>query len=470
MRGKFLPSTRNSQLDRLVLPAVFERLAPLRILALIVGFGSLATLYGGWRAFYFQSSFLAPIAYITDERPTANLFATLLGDTPDSLLTGIHVFHDFGVSYYWGTLSNPWVENEMNFWPNHSPLAMLLGRFWQNFDYLVASQLNVLVMAVLMLIPIVIATLRRPWHIKVLALAAVLLSGPFIATLDRGNYQGFIPVLLFGFGYFALKGRWGWAAGMLVIAASLKVYPIILILVLIAERRWRATFATVVGGFAGNVVMLFAFSGPITETARMYFLEAGKILGLPDLLSYNISFVGGVLHWLQFYGASGAVGLLSSQPSFLVAVGFLLIAPIVWMRRSVPLVIRIVVAFFLTTLATPIVFPYTANWAIAALALVLMTSESEHQPLMHSDRGSAATKPQVVAVSLAVSMVLAFTPVFIPGTVEGGYPAGAQSLVAPVVAILFAVTMWWSHFRTRPRGLDRAMGVRAETAAQPPLD
>lgn len=433
------------------LPRIFDQSTTLRTLALVFGFGAIASFYGGWRAFYFQSSFLAPIAYVTDERPTAIEFARVLGTTPENLLTGIHVFHDFGISYYWGTLANPWIENQLNFWPNHSPLAMLLGRFWKNLDYITASQLNVLVMAILMLAPIAIATLRRPWPIKVLALAAVLVSGPFIATLDRGNYQGYIPILLFGFGYFALKGRWGWATTMLVIAASLKVYPIVLVLVLIAERRWRAVIATVVAGLVGNTLVLFAFAGPVSETARLYLTEAGMILGNSDsdLLSYNISFTGGLLHWLLLLGVAGAAEVLMSQTTLLVVIGVALIAPILWMRQSVPLPVRIVAAFLLTTLVTPVVFPYTANWAIAALALVILSSVPSHYSSVPSQTGMLATGQQTFAVVLSISMVLAFTPVFVPGTMEAGYPTGAQSLTTPIVVLLFSTVIWVSHFRKR---------------------
>lgn len=433
------------------LPVAFPEATPVTVVSLVVGLSAILTVYGGLRAFYFGGSFLAPIAYTTDERPTADIFARLLGTEPDDLLMGIHAFHDFLVSYYWGGLSNPWAQNALNFWPNHSPLAMLYGRFWHTFDYATARDLNLVLMALAMTLPAVIAVRRKPWSVKVLVVSVTVLSGPFIAALDRGNYQGYVPLLMFAFAYFAMRGRWGWAAAALVLAASFKVYPIVLVAVLVAERRWRALVAVLLGGVVLNAALFFAFEGPVTETMRLYLHYLSPILGLREsgLLSYNASFAGGVLHWLLVSGQAGVAHALMRHVSVLVLLGVVAVAPIVWMRRSVPFPARLVAAMMLTSVMTPVTYPYTANWAIAGLAVVVLASGAEWgAPRMGNGQ---ATPFQARGLAGALSLFLVFSPVFIPHTMENGYPAGVQSLMVPIGVLVFSGTMWASMIRAQRR-------------------
>ena len=421
------------------------REVPLKVIAVTVFMGVGASIYGGWRAFYFQSSFLSPIAFTTDERPTAEVFSKFLQIPQEEILVGIHAFHDFLISFYWGSLGNPWVENELDFWPNHSPLAMLLGRAWNAFPYSTARDLNLWLMALAMLVPVAVSLRRMSWAIALLAMSVTVASGPFIASLDRGNYQGYIPVLLFAFGYFALKGRWAWAGFFVAFAASFKLYPVILLLVFVAERRWRALFGTIAGLAIFNVLLFFFFEGPVLESLHMYLAYVTPILGQQEseLLSYNVSFTGGVLHALLFVDFSDVAVFLAERNVIVVLLGFLLVAPILWMRRSVPFVVRVIAAMSLTILITPVVFPYTVNWVIAAFALILISShlstDGDKSPSV------SLTRLQSLGLVLLVGLLMAFYPVFIPGTYENGYPAGALTLVVPVAIGLFAVAMWSSH-------------------------
>ena len=104
------------------------------------------------------------------------------------------------------------------------------------------------------------AQARQIWCWGLLALA---LSYPFLFLLDRLNIDGFVAAFTAFSLFWAQREteRPGWprailAGGLLAIAVGLKVYPILMILPLLAWRRWR-----VLGAF-GGALALMALAAP----------------------------------------------------------------------------------------------------------------------------------------------------------------------------------------------------------------
>lgn len=426
---------------------IFDRHLPIDLLSIVVFVSGAAAVYGGVRAFYFNSEFLAPIAYITDERISADLFSPLIDSTAEGVLLGKHLFFDFFISYYWGTLPNPYFDLGLDFWPNHTPMAMLVGRAWSSLDYALARDLNVSFMAISVAAVGIVSLAGRRWTIVLLGTTVLVLSGPSIAAMDRGNYQGYIPILLLGFGIAALRGRWGWAAALLAIAASFKMYPVILILIFIAERRWRALIGTVLGAAFGNFILLLFFEGSPITSAFEFLYQASRILAHSgqELDIYNTSLAGGIIHWLNFLGVEGIADALSMYAWVVALAGSVALAAILWFRESVPLVIRLIAALMLTTTITTHSFPYTLNWAIAAAGLLFLSSK-KHMDTKTSEREISRLLRWTTTISIA--LFLGFYPIFIPGTMESQRPAGVASLVAPVAYFIFVVGIYsflWFH-------------------------
>lgn len=431
-------------------PPLLPFTIPQRILAWIVGVSLPVVLYGGIQAFYYQGNFLAPIAYVTDERPSGDAFAKLLSVPAESLLTGIHLFHDFAISYYWGGLGNPWFDNEYPFWPNHTPLAMLLGRGFTFMPYGVASKVLAVVMMGSIVAMMLLATRGKPWSLKVLATGIVLLTGPSIAAVDRGNYQGLIPILLFAFAMLALRKRWGWAMVPLVLAASLKVYPVVILLLLVAERRWKPLIGAIAGGAVLNGLLLLAFSGSPIDTAREYLRYLSPILGLEgnDFLIYNVSPVAGVSHWLLLVGLDGIAAQVLRFDTVIVLLFFAAAAPLLWARSWLLPQTRLVIALMLTVLVTPVVFPYTMNWALAAAAILIASSASHPQVDLPPEISSKSVRTQLFAICAGVGAMSAFLPLLIPRSYESGFPAGVATLVTPLAVSTIIIGAWLAVLRS----------------------
>ena len=442
-------------------PPLLPFTIPQRILAWIVGVSLPVVLYGGLLAFYFQGSFLSPIAYVSDERPSAEAFSKLLSVPAESLLTGIHLFHDFAISYYWGGLGNPWFDNEYPFWPNHTPLAMLLGRAFTFLPYGVASKVLAVAMMGSIAVMMLVATRGKPWSMKVLATGIVLLTGPSIAAVDRGNYQGLIPILLFAFAMLALRNHWGWAMVPLVLAASLKVYPVIILLLLVAERRWKPLMGAIAGGAALNGLLLFAFEGNPVQTAREYLHYLSPILGLAgsDFLIYNVSPVAGIAHWLLLAGLDGVASQVLRFDTIIVILFFAAAAPLLWARSTLLPQTRVVIALMLTVLITPVVFPYTMNWALAAVAVLVATSLNRPEGAVSGEMSGLGARRQLYALCAGVGALSAFLPVLIPRSYESGYPAGVASLITPLAVSTVILGAWLAVLGSRftfPTWLDRS--------------
>lgn len=426
----------------------FSSRMPLALVTVSVLASTMWVLYGAIRGFYYQGAFLNAIAYSTDEHISAEGYARLLGRPTADLLVGIHAFFDFLNPYYWGSLGNPWLENATNFPVNYPPLAMLFMKFWATFPYRVALTWYLGMMAVALALPAWLPLRKRRWSTQVVAIAVILVSGPAIASLDRGNTQGFLPLLLFAFGWAVLRGRWGWAAAAVVIATSMKLFPAVLILVLIAERRWKAVLGSLIGIGVINTAGFLLFPGSAVDSFTFWFARASEFLGrdFNGFLEYNVSFAGGVAHWLILTGAPGWAASLTAHAMWVIAPIVIVAVPLIWQRTLLPIAVRLIVAMMLTTVVLPVAYPYSLNWAIAAAGVAFLASAHVSDWPRAWSHISAV---QEVAVTLGIGLLLGFYPVFIPGTMEAGYRAGMVSLVTPLVTLGMIATFWYVAVQNR---------------------
>ena len=99
-----------------------------------------------------------------------------------------------------------------------------------------------------------------------LAVAFILtaMTYPVLFTLDRGNEEAFVFIALAWFAYLYFVEHSRWAGVLLGMAIAYKMYPGVLVVLFVADRRWKdllITGVTTLGLTAAGTFLLGALSG-----------------------------------------------------------------------------------------------------------------------------------------------------------------------------------------------------------------
>jgi len=405
-----------------------RRTFPLDLAGLTVALGAIATLYGGFRAFYFQVGFLESFSYYSDERPLNEIVNGWIGRDPSETLVGIHAFGDYLLLNVWSQFPNPWDQPGG---VNYLPPVLLFYKLLGYLPYTFGLYLFLFAIVICLILPMVIASRGRPLLQRALLVTTLaVVTGPAVATLDRANNQGFLPLLLFGFGLAVLKQRWGWASALLAVAMTIKVYPLILVLVLVALRKYRWALLSV-----SLSVLAILCALPFTTSAGFggIPLIIENILQFQDksvqqFLQYNVSFTGGLANVAMLLGLTGIGTWIASNALIIVFLYGVAVIPLLWWNR-IPLWMRIILAFSFTTALMPITYPYALNWALAGSALAVWVAGRQ-------ETTEFLSRNLTLALAGSLALVTAVLPVLIPGSAEAGRAAGVVSLAACATAIL----------------------------------
>ena len=225
--------------------------------------------------YFGQPTLVSTISYRAAERP-----GRLLPSMYPSPF-GVHYFGDF-----LDTLSHSRVADPFNT-PGMSPVgyplfSLLVITPFQAFEYHTALKIFLSVTALVLFFPLWKLQNTRPVTDRILFIASLAFTASFVSVLDRGNIQG----LLVGFALIGLvaylKGNHLQAGFWFAIAASMKVYPVLLLLLLVKSRSWKALALSILVG-------LFA------TWASFQFFDIGIISGVQDLWGSVINFRSGSL-------------------------------------------------------------------------------------------------------------------------------------------------------------------------------
>jgi hypothetical protein len=88
-----------------------------------------------------------------------------------------------------------------------------------------------------------------------------LLTFPFLSDIDRGNFDGFIFILLTLFMLFFTQKKFISSAIFLSFAIAMKPFPAVFLLLFVAEKRFKEAIITVVSTVLVSLVPLLFFQG-----------------------------------------------------------------------------------------------------------------------------------------------------------------------------------------------------------------
>lgn len=256
------------------------------------------------------------------------------------------------------------------------PLLSLVLAPLAGLDPLLAYRVFAAFTLVLVLAAVVVVCreLRLGWGWTVGATVAMALSSPLHGTLVLGQIYGVLLALLVA-GWLCERRGHPRAAGVCYgVAVALKPSLAPVLLLPLAQRRWPAFWAGVVGAGAATVVGALAagpssalewlrigFSEPVPDVLDNAALPGFLLrLGLPSAIGTVLGFVAlvGTLVWIHRRGADPA----GTAPFAVIAAG-LLMSPISWHNYLLLLWPGILVA---------VAGGLVREWALALFALPLI--------------------------------------------------------------------------------------------------
>jgi len=186
------------------------------------------------------------------------------------------------------------------------------------------------------------------------AFILIVLSYPVIFALDRSNLERLVFVLFAGFFYFLYVNEIPWLAALFLGAAiAFKLYPATLLVLLVAERRWKPLILAALSAVGLTVVG----TGGLAILGHCSFSEAWQMNAGGKLDYYQEIMVtagGGIQHGHTLWGLLRLPQFLSGAP----ATG--------WQMT----VYSIAVGLVFVVLAVYAVFWETERWKRVLIAMV----------------------------------------------------------------------------------------------------
>ena len=185
------------------------------------------------------------------------------------------------------------------------------------------------------------------------AVILVALSYPVLFTLDRGNLEMLVFLLVGGMFSFVYRRPSSWGAGLCLAAAiAIKLYPATLVVLLLAERRFKAAVVALGGALAltvGATGALALLTGQSMQSVwHQAYAEKGTYQGI------QVDAGAGMQHGHTLWGLLRAPSLLMNgyaQP---------------WLHNAYLLAVVAIFALF----AAHVVFREGESWRKAALMVI----------------------------------------------------------------------------------------------------
>jgi len=464
-RAEALPGAFRNPSGPTVVNRWATRATPLNLVALTLGVAVPITLMGLAAHFYAGWDVIRAVSFWADETTLSAIIAERM-DTAAPALIGKHLFGDFAIPYYWVSLADPWSDDPAMV-VDYLPPVLVFFKVLAQLGPIAGLVVYLTLMCVALLLPCWIALSGRPLATRIIVMLITgLCSAPALASLDRGNTGGFIPILIFGVAVGMMTQRWNLAVWCLVGAILLKAAPAVLLLIFLARGRWRSA-ALVVGICVMITLVCFPLvtSEPLSAIDKLLtnMLSFGVVeTSYETFMSYNVSMLGGISQVSVIAGLGGLSTFIWEQAGLLCALYILVVTPLFFVR-TLDLWFRIILAMSCCSAAVPIAYPYSLNWCIAAAAVLCWVSRGSVGS-RHLEGRAPATL--VTAVLVVIALLAAPMPFFIPGSESVGHPAGMVAVASASVGLFLPILGYAFLLRSRAQKRSGA-GEPAESAGRP---
>jgi hypothetical protein len=361
--------------------------------------------------------------------------------TAQVAIIGNHYFGDFQLPYGWGLNVreniSPYLGSAIP--ANYPPLAIL---FYVPFTFLpvkFATGLFLVLTSVVFILPlwILLSPLRSTYRC-IMLVPIVLMAAPFISTLDRANNIG-IGIGLAAWSLVAWRNeRWLWCGILLAAAIAFKVYPVALLVVPLALRRYRFAVLVAVAVVSSNLLALACIPGGFVQNLRAV---------IPAMTSQRLTTGESQLTSLSLYSLVPKVAGLLFGPGYtaqylepdrfllwLPSVLYLVFVFIIIQRHRVPQWCWGPLGLASIQLVVPQSGAYTAGWACLG-AIWFASGSLIRDGLKDGDEISVYQDDKPLRISLMLALTASLVPSIFSILGAGGFSTSATRFLSP--ALLF---------------------------------
>ena len=352
-------------------------------------------------------------------------------------LVGIHYFGDFLQTFDWATLANPWTH-DAGFLVQYPSVPVYLLKLLTPFPYFTAMWIYLALMTVssALAVWLVLKNFSRASRFAA-AIAVGCLSAPALMAFDRGNSVGFLAILFCLFAIGVLSNRKWLAVSMLVLMATTKIYPILLIIIFVRLKWWREIATTVFVGL-GLTVLLFAVTPGNMFTTVAAWLEANTVAsGL-----WGETLLLGVEALLGFLGVTD-LETISTLATVSVGVWGILryllilaIFAVIVFKPGVKAIEALALAGFTMILFYTAPHNYAWTWALPMIGILL--SAFYRSGAVTSLKQMWAHSKIMAASILGLMLVILPLPIAVPGT---------QKSILPFLGYILAFVVTFVAYR-----------------------
>ena len=172
-------------------------------------------------------------------------------------------FEHFRTPQFWSSFEYPFT------YP--APLAVLLGLLFRSahpVKIYLAIEAVAIAAAAWWFVRQLTARSISPTTAWAFTLSTLAMTWPLLFLIDTANAEGFVIIILALGVYAVLRERWGLGAILIGVAGAMKFFPLILLGLLLAKRRYREFAAALVVAILVTIASL-AYVGPtIVEAQR----------------------------------------------------------------------------------------------------------------------------------------------------------------------------------------------------------
>jgi hypothetical protein len=293
---------------------------------------------------------------------------------------GVHYFGDFLDTLRHSQIESPYAMPGLS--PTGYPLFSLLVLAPFGLPpYRVALVLYLTITALVLLIPVWRSLRERPIAERLILLSPIVVCAPFLSVLDRANIQGLVVgFALFGLLAYLRDDRT--TAGVLFgLSAAMKIYPVVLILLLVRQRDWRSVGLSVATGATATTTAFIVYGGQPIDNLRLLWdsIHLVRSDATETLLFANHSFKAGLAAltvwpggWL---GRVASWGISHYEATFVLC---LIALVLLVTNRAVPLLSAVTYIAIFVSFGTGISFAYQSLFLLLIVVVIYTMQETQN--------------------------------------------------------------------------------------------